>query len=81
MNESQIVTLGLMTAAFIVFFIIVSILDSKSINGIKSKRIGDGQHGTARWRQSMKYGGLFPLRCSSLKCGGRARICRLFRVQ
>ncbi|SDA30233.1 type IV secretion system protein VirD4 [Ruminococcus sp. YE71] len=49
MNESQMLALGLMTAAFIVFFIIVSILDSKSINGIKSKRIGDGQHGTARW--------------------------------
>ena len=49
MNESQMLTLRLMTTAFIVFFIIVSVLDSKSINGIKSKRIGDGQHGTARW--------------------------------
>lgn len=38
-----------MIVAFIVFFIIVNILDSKSINGIKSKKIGDGQHGTARW--------------------------------
>ena len=49
MNESQTITIGLMTVAFIVLFIIVSVLDSKSINGIKSKRIGDGQHGTARW--------------------------------
>ena len=49
MNEQQMITIGLMALAFIVFFIIVNVLDNRSINGIKSKRIGDGQHGTARW--------------------------------
>ena len=43
------ITIGLMALAFIVFFIVVNILDNKNINGIKSKTVGDGQHGTARW--------------------------------
>lgn len=38
-----------MAIGFVALFIIVSIFDNRSINGIKSKRIGDGQHGTARW--------------------------------
>ena len=49
MNDQQMVTIGLMALAFIVFFIVVNILDNKNINGIKSKTVGDGQHGTARW--------------------------------
>jgi len=38
-----------MAIGFVALFIMVSIFDNRSINGIKSKRIGDGQHGTARW--------------------------------
>lgn len=38
-----------LAALFIAFLVIVNVLDSKSLNGIKSRRIGDGQHGTARW--------------------------------
>ena len=49
MNDQQMLTIGLMALAFIVFFIVVNILDNKNINGIKSKTVGDGQHGTARW--------------------------------
>ena len=49
MNEQQMVTIGLMTVAFVIFFIVVNVLDNKNINGIKSKTVGDGQHGTARW--------------------------------
>ena len=49
MNDQQMITIGLMALAFVVFFIVVNLLDNRSINGIKSKRIGDGQHGTARW--------------------------------
>ncbi len=49
MNEQQMITIGLMALAFIVFFIVVNVLDNRSINGIKSKTVGDGQHGTARW--------------------------------
>ena len=40
---------GILVVAFIAFLVIVNLIDNKSLNGIKSKRIGDGQHGTARW--------------------------------
>ena len=49
MNDQQMITIGLMALAFIIFFIVVNTLDNKNINGIKSKTVGDGQHGTARW--------------------------------
>ena len=49
MNKQQMITIGLMTVAFVIFFIVVNVLDNKNINGIKSKTVGDGQHGTARW--------------------------------
>ena len=49
MNDQQMITIGLMTVAFVIFFIVVNVLDNKNINGIKSKTVGDGQHGTARW--------------------------------
>ncbi|MBQ6944253.1 MAG: type IV secretory system conjugative DNA transfer family protein [Ruminococcus sp.] len=43
------VTIGIMIAFFALFLILVNVLDNKSINGIKAKQVGDGQHGTARW--------------------------------
>ena len=49
MNEKQMILIGLLAVAFIAFFVVVNILESRGINGIKSKPIGDGQHGTARW--------------------------------
>ena len=49
MNEKQIVILVLLSAAFIGCMILATVLDNKSINGIKSKTVGDGQYGTARW--------------------------------
>ena len=49
MNEKQIVILMLLSASFAAFIVIANLLDNKSINGIKAKTVGDGQHGTARW--------------------------------
>ena len=49
MNEKQIFILILLIAAFIGFVIFVNAVENKSINGIKSRTVGDGQHGTARW--------------------------------
>ena len=49
MNEKQMILTGILVVAFIAFLVIVNLIDNKSLNGIKSKRIGDGQHGTARW--------------------------------
>ena len=49
MNEKQIILISVLTVIFIVFIVLVNLLDNKSLNGIKSKRIGNGQYGTARW--------------------------------
>lgn len=43
------ILIGVLVVAFIVFLVVVNLLDNKSLNGIKAKKIGDGQHGTARW--------------------------------
>lgn len=45
MNEKQMILIGILAVIFIAFLVIVNLLDNKSLNGIKSKRIGDGQHG------------------------------------
>ena len=49
MNEKQLILIGLLVVAFIAFLVVVNLLDSKSLNGIKAKKVGNGQHGTARW--------------------------------
>jgi len=42
-------TIGILVIFFVLFLILMNVLDNKSINGIKAKQVGDGQHGTARW--------------------------------
>ena len=49
LDERQMVTIGIVIVFFALFLILVNVLDNKSINGIKAKQVGDGQHGTARW--------------------------------
>ena len=49
MNEKQMILIGALVVAFIAFLVVVNLLDNKSLNGIKAKKVGDGQHGTARW--------------------------------
>lgn len=49
MNEKQMILIGVLTVIFIVFIVLVNLLDNKSLNGIKSKRVGNGQYGAARW--------------------------------
>ena len=43
------ILIGVLTVIFIAFIVLVNLLDNKSLNGIKSKRIGNGQYGAARW--------------------------------
>ena len=45
MNDKQMFLIGVLVVIFIAFLVVVNLLDNKSLNGIKSKRIGDGQHG------------------------------------
>ena len=49
MDEKQILTIGIISIIFIVFMIIVHTLDDHSLSSIKARKVGDGQHGTARW--------------------------------
>ena len=43
------IILAIVIAVFIAFMILVHVLDDYSLNGIKAKTVGQGQHGTARW--------------------------------
>ena len=49
MNEKQMLLIGVLVVIFIAFLVVVNLLDNKSLNGIKAKKVGNGQHGTARW--------------------------------
>lgn len=49
MDEKQMMTVGILIVVFVVFIVIVNLLNNRSIDGIKAKTVGDGQHGTARW--------------------------------
>ncbi len=49
MSERQTVLIGVLVVVFIVFIVIMNLLDNYSLNGIKSKKVGNGQHGTARF--------------------------------
>jgi type IV secretion system protein VirD4 len=49
LNEKQMILIGVLIVIFVAFVIVANILDSKSLNGIKAKTVGNGQHGTARW--------------------------------
>ena len=43
------ILISVLIVIFIVFIVLVNLLDNKSLNGIKSKRVGNGQYGAARW--------------------------------
>ena len=49
MDERQMITIGVVAAVFIVFLVVVNLLDEYTLNGIKARKVGNGQHGTARW--------------------------------
>ena len=49
MSERQTVLIGVLVVVFIAFIVIMNLLDNYSLNGIKLKKVGNGQHGTARF--------------------------------
>lgn len=49
MNQSQIIGIIVMLAVFAVMMILAYCSNNYSLNGIKNKTVGNGQHGTARW--------------------------------
>ena len=66
--QGNMFAIGLLAVAILVFVVIVNILDNRGLNRIKSKKVGDGQHGTARWASH-----------SSLRLGEQGKTDRLFR--
>ncbi len=49
MSERQTILIGVLVVVFIAVIVIMNLLDNYSLNGIKSKKVGNGQHGTARF--------------------------------
>jgi len=49
MTTAQITSIVILTAIFGLFILLVCLSKMNSLDGIKSKKCGDGQHGTARW--------------------------------
>ncbi|NSW92603.1 MAG: hypothetical protein HPY74_18440 [Firmicutes bacterium] len=49
MQTSQIITLTAAATMFGVIGFLSLLAHYYTLNGIKSKTVGDGQHGTARW--------------------------------
>ena len=46
--NTQIIILACIGVAMLVMYIVTT-GSNKNLNGIKSRTVGDGQHGTARW--------------------------------
>lgn len=38
LNEKQMILIGVLVVIFIAFFVVVNLLDNKSLNGIKAKK-------------------------------------------
>ena len=49
------ILIGILVVFFIAFLVVVNLLDNKSLNGIKAKKVGNGQHGTARWATKAEF--------------------------
>lgn len=49
MSNAQLIGIIVMSVIFILLMVLVYCSNNYSLNGIKSKKIGDGQHGTARF--------------------------------
>ena len=68
----------LIAVAAVMFFVIggLSLLAHYyTLSGIKSKTVGDGQHGTARFATENKTNGHTPMYPTSQRNGGVGRIC------
>ena len=62
--------------ALLVFLLMASFLSkSYSLNNIKSKTVGDGQHGTARWATPKEIGKTITPYPSAPAAGARGRSC------
>lgn len=73
MDQSAIIFIVLAGAVFLLTGILAT-HSGGSLNGIKARTVGDGQHGTARWATSKELKKLISMFPSGLLNGGRERI-------
>lgn len=80
MPES-VVPLIAVGVVIVLFIVLLSVLTNNySLNGIKSKTVGDGQHGTARWATTKEVKKTFGQTCRlMLQAGVRERTYRRCR--
>ena len=64
----------------VLFIVLLSVLTNNySLNGIKSKTVGDGQHGTARWATTQEIKRRLPSYHLTWLHGAKERTCRRCR--
>jgi len=49
MSHTQVISLSILCLAFVIMIILAYCSNNYSLNGIKRKTVGNGQHGTARF--------------------------------
>ena len=81
LNEKQMILIGVLAVIFVAFLVVVNLLDNKSLNGIKAKKVGNGQHGTARWATKTEIKRTFIPLPFEPELWRRVRICRLYKAQ
>ena len=81
LTEKQMILIGVLTVIFIVFLVIVNLLDNKSLNGIKSKKSVTGNMELLVGHRPVRSKRLLFLCHLSLRNGVKAWICRPFRVR
>ena len=75
------ILIGVLVVIFIAFLVVVNLLDNKSLNGIKAKKVGNGQHGTARWATKAEIKRTFIPLSFEPEMWRKVRTCRLFKVR
>lgn len=77
MQTTQIVILVCAGLGMFALLGLVTFLSSHyNLDGIKSKTVGDGQYGTARFATDMEIKRPTPMSHTNRSCGDRERTCR-----
>ena len=76
-SVTPLIAVGVVIVLFIV--LLSALTNNCSLNGIKSKTVGDGQHGTARWATTQEVKRHLQTCRLMLLHGAQERICRRCR--
>ena len=80
MQTTQIIILVCAGLGMFALLGLVTFLSSHyNLDGIKSKTVGDGQYGTARFATDIEIKRLIPMSHTNQSCGDRERTCRRLR--